>query len=124
MSEEPFTLDDIFGARADRPDHPDFWLLSEIILQLRASMQDHFDDPKIQYDTWRSAYDSIGDFNSIAYHAIQCGLQTGGYPENITGAQLAEIMSDPREKQAYIRAVQCYFDGFKMGAEFMRRKHE
>lgn len=99
-----------------RPEHPDFWALSEIILGLKADMQENQSDLVKQEQVWRSHYEAVGDFDSIAYCAIQAGLQLHDIE---TGADWVRL--EPH-RLSYIRSVQAFFDGFLMGAKFAVRK--
>lgn len=102
-----------------RPDHPDFWKLSGIILALKA---DREQERRGEIDMaeferrWRAHYDSVGDFDSIAYCAIQCGFDLHGIR---TGADWAQLTRDGRKHTAYVQSVQAFFDGFIMGAKFI-----
>ena len=106
-----------------RPDHPDFWTLSEIILALKA---DHQEMERGQIDMaeferrWRAHYAEVGDFDSIAYSAIQCGLAIFGIQ---TKGDWQRVMADRAKHQAYVGTVQAYFDGFIMGAHLERSRH-
>jgi len=112
-------INDIMAAPTGvkRPDHPDFWRLSEIILALKAEMAENEGNIEEQERLWRKHYNDIGDFDSIAYAAIQCGLEL----HNIkTGSDWMVLRVSGRQ-ESYIKSVQAYFDGFVMGAEFERR---
>lgn len=113
------TLQDLFGpgGHGKRPDHPDFWRLSEIILELKADMQEATSNAD-QERRWRAHYEEIGDFDSIAYHAIQAAMQIHNVE---TSTDWAMLMADRRKHEAYVGTIQAYFDGFIMGAEFERR---
>lgn len=112
-------IHDFFGnvGHEPRPDHPDFWRLSEIILELKGQMESA---PTLQEkgDRWQASYEKIGDFASIKYCAVQAALQIMGI-EN--GLQLAIVQRDKRKSSQLVGHIQAYFDGFLMGAEFMRR---
>lgn len=104
-----------------RPDHPDFWKLSEIILALKADreQQQRGEIDMAEFERrWRAQYESVGDFDSIAYHAIQCGL---ALHEISTDADWAQLSRDGRKMKAYAQSVQAFFDGFIMGAKFARK---
>ena len=101
-----------------RPNHPDFWRLSEIILALKADMVENEGNIKEQERLWRARYDGIGDFDSIAYCAVQCGLDLHSIK---TGRDWMLLRMSPGGQESYIKSVQAYFDGFVMGAEFERQ---
>lgn len=99
-----------------RPDHPDFWKLSEVILALKADKEEmeHGRIDMVEFERrWRAHYASVGDFDSIAYCAIQCGLDIFGVR---TGADWKRVMADISKHSAYVATVQAFFDGFIMGA--------
>lgn len=107
-----------------RPDHPDFWILSETILALKADTEE-FDSGRITQEEgerrWKAHYEKIGDFDSIAYCATQAALQINGI-EN--GQQWAMMMMMPGAHTKFVATVQAYFDGFVMGAALERKKRE
>jgi len=107
-----------------RPDHPDFWKLSEIILALKADTEE-FSNGKITQEEatrrWEAHYASVGDTDSIQYAAVQCGLQLAGIE---TGADWQAVMANPANHNAFVKTIQAYFDGFIMGALLERSRHE
>lgn len=113
-------LRDIMAAPTgvQRPEHPDFWALSEIILAMKADMEE-FTPPRVSLEEqerkWRSHYEALGDFDSIAYCAIQAGLEVHGIK---TGADWHALNRSEHGRLGYIQSVQTYFDGFLMGARF------
>jgi hypothetical protein len=106
-----------------RPEHPDFWRLSEIILALKADKEQH-DRGEIDMAEferrWRAHYESVGDFDSIAYSAMQCAFALHGIE---TGADWQRLVASGGQ-MAYVQSVQAYFDGFIMGAKLERSRHE
>jgi len=101
-----------------RPEHPDFWKLSEIILKLKAD-QTEATSINQAMTSWRAAYEALGDFDSIAYCAMQAGMAL----HNIeTGADWIRVMGDPASHESYVKSVQAYFDGFVMGAMLERSR--
>lgn len=99
-----------------RPDHPDFWKLSEIILALKADKEEHergqIDEAEFER-RWRAHYEGVGDFDSIAYSAMQAGFALHGV---VTEGDWRRVVDSPARHRAYIQSVQAYFDGFIMGA--------
>lgn len=121
---KPLTINDILTAPTGikRPDHPDFWKLSAIILGLKADKEEH-ERGRITMDEfehrWRANYDSIGDFDSIAYSAIQAAFAL----HNIeTSADWRLVQINPKRHMAFVQTVQAYFDGFIMGARLERSR--
>lgn len=108
----------------ERPDHPDFWKLSEIILALKADTQDlqrGVIDHAEAERRWRAHYEEVGDFDSIAYCATQAGLQL--HDVNTAGDWL-RVKQDPRLMASFVKSVQAYFDGFIMGAQLERSRKD
>lgn len=105
-----------------RPDHPDFWKLSEIILALKADhdQQERGEITMEEFEKrWRAHYESVGDFDSIAY----CAMQAAFAIHNIkTGEDWLYVSTTPSRHMAYVQTVQSYFDGFIMGAKLERSR--
>ena len=119
-------LNDIFTKPTGikRPDHPDFWKLSEIILALKADTQDAAAGRITAQESerrWRANYEAVGDFDSIAYCAVQAGLQIHSIE---TGADWLAVLAMPQRHGAFVQSVQAYFDGFIMGAKLERSRQE
>lgn len=114
------TIADILGTPDNRPEHPDMDLLSDIILALKAEMQEHQGDLATQERLWKAHYEALGDFDSIAYSALQAGIHLYGVN---TGADYFALLASPRG-ESFVKVVQAFFDGFVMGAEFVKRKDE
>lgn len=101
-----------------RPDTPDFWRLSEISMQLKGRLQSAPKDHASQERAWRSFYEDFVDFPTLQYHALQMAFSIHGI---VTGADLIAVRSNPGRAMAYIQTVQAFFDGFALGAEFVKR---
>jgi hypothetical protein len=107
-----------------RPDHPDFWKLSEIILALKADreQQERGEIDMAEFERrWRKHYETVGDFDSIAYSAIQCAFALHGIE---TGGDWNLLTANPAKHMAYVQSVQAFFDGFIMGALLERKNRE
>lgn len=123
---KPFTINDILMAPKGlkRPDHPDFWKLSEIILALKADKEEHergqIDMAEFEH-RWRAHYDSVGDFDSIAYSATQCALALHNV-ETVNDWNLLRLSTGRHE--SFAKSVQAFFDGFIMGARLERSRTE
>lgn len=70
--------DDVFGPRPHRPDHPDFWRLSEIILANDGRMDDT--PPSRKEEVWRETTSSVIDIESVTYMATQRAIRLLGPP--------------------------------------------
>ena len=107
-----------------RPDHSDFWKLSEIILALKADAEDAkrgLIDQSEWERRWREHYEGVGDFDSIAYCAIQAAFAIHNVE---TGRDWQAVMLDGRRHAAFIQTIQAYFDGFIMGALLERSRKD
>ena len=92
-------------------------LLSDIILALKADMQEAGSIEE-QQRRWKTHYEALGDFDSIAYSALQAGIHLYNIQ---TGTDYYAVLQGPHGEH-FIKAVQAFFDGFIMGAEFAKRK--
>lgn len=99
-----------------RPEHPDFWRISEVSLQLRTDIERLPFDEKEK--AWRARISSVGDFDSIAYHAIQVAMSIMSIR---TVADWATMRRDGRKQNQYLSTVQAFYDGFMMGALYEQR---
>lgn len=93
-------------------------LLSDIILALKADMQDNAGDIKAQEVAWKAHYEALGDFSSISYAALQAAMEIFSIR---TGADYQRVLQSA-DGTRFVGTVQAYFDGFVMGAEFAKRK--
>lgn len=101
-------INDFFGPNANRPDHPDFWRLSETILGYDAGIDMAVDKDKF----WEDAVDAVVDRNSVMYMAFQRAAR----------AYNCETVGDVVQHVGEItKATVLYIEGFLMGAEFQRK---
>lgn len=91
------SLKDLFSDFPDRPDHPDFWKLSEIVLQLDGrAMEDESD--------FASTLASMMDPKSLCYMARQRAMR------------LLE--------RGLVSLTSLYIDGFAAGYRYAERKNQ
>ena len=69
-------MDDIFGRRNHRPNHPDFWRISEIILANDGAIEQAPDKETV----WKERTSSVVDIDSVTYMATQRALLAFGPP--------------------------------------------
>lgn len=100
-----------------RPDHPDFWRITEIHMELKAALAEA-PNMEAQAAAWKASYEKIGDFDSIKYHALQAAIHIHKLE---TGLDFLMLRADPERSASFIAIVQAFFDGFIAGAEFERR---
>lgn len=83
----------------NRPDHPDFWRLSEVVLQLDGAIDEAEDKEAV----WERVVSDIVDIPSLEYMAEQRALRAVG-----SAAPVALIT----------KLTALYLDGFCAGAKF------
>jgi hypothetical protein len=89
-------------AQFNRPEHPDFWMLSEIVISQDAAV----DNKAI---TFEEVVNKVVDVHSLAYMAQQRAMRISG-------------PYAPVSEQSKIAAV--YMDAFLTGAAFQAKKNE
>jgi hypothetical protein len=101
-------MSEMFGHNAMRPDHPDFWRLSEILLGLDAGMEEA--TSKDAY--WEKSVEIHVDRPSMVYMAMQRALRALNVRSK---ADLATV----QQQVATLATMWC--EGFIVGAEFKER---
>jgi len=100
-------INDFFGPNANRPNHPDFWKLSETILKYDADIDIAIDKDKY----WEDAVDAAVDRQSVMYMAFQRAAR----------ACQAHTVQDVAIALPFItKAIVLYIEGFLMGVEFQK----
>ncbi len=74
-------MNEFFGRHPQRPDHPDFWKISEIILQLDGAIDAAVSDDEKER-IWKERTSAVVDIPSVTYMAIQRALRVLGRPSN------------------------------------------
>lgn len=103
-------LSDIFGEMPHRPDNPDFWRLSSIILRL-----DGLIDSQPDEDAKEEAYEGnlarwIDHQDALVYMAFQRAARAANAP----------TVADVRKQMGTItRMMALYAEAFQVGAEFV-----
>lgn len=105
------STDDIFGAFPGRPDHNDFWKLSDIILKLDGRMQEATEDEKEK--VWRENIARWVDEDSVNYMAMQRAMRALGFE---TAGELQANL------HLMVLAMTLYTEGFQVGAEFATKE--
>lgn len=101
-------MNEMFGERPNRPDHPDLWRLSEIALAIDAGMSEA-EDKDAQ---WSSVVEKIIDQKSLIYHAMQRASRLFDVE---TVADLA------RHRTEVLMYTVVWCEGFLTGAQFQDR---
>lgn len=111
-------VDDVFGRRKDRPDHPDFWRISEIILQLDGPASDPT-TPEAERDRlWNKRVADVGDKESIMYAAVQRAKLAFGVPG---GAAFGITGAGNLTPHQQATAASLWIEAFVFGAMFAQR---
>lgn len=101
-------LDDVFGSNPNRPNHPDMWRLSEILLRMDSGMDParHTEDElEAQF---QATIKKIGiDSSVVSYAAIQRALRVIGMPA---------LLADPTKARDAVQLSSAWLDGFVAGA--------
>lgn len=109
-------LNDVFGqgAPGGRPNHPDFWKLSEILLKLDSDLDPSNPDEEAKERQWLARIEEVGiDRPVLTYSAVQrayrvLGIQTA-----------AQVMAQHME---IARLASVWMEGFAAGT-FYEREH-
>lgn len=104
-------MDDVFGAMPNRPNHPDFWKLSEIILRLDGALEAA--PPNKKQEVFAALVAKRVDPDSLSYVALNRALRALGITskEDVAGSQ---------KLMAICSAM--YLDGFTAGCEFSAKE--
>ena len=97
-------LDDVFGDMPGRPDHPDFWKLSEVVLGNDGRMEDP--DPKALVNL----VEEVINMEVMVYVAQQRAMR----PLQESGAQAISA-------ETFSILVAIWMDGFMAGAKYAQR---
>lgn len=108
-------IDDIFGPNRMRPDHPDFWRLSEIILGNDARIQDA-PDVEAREAAWAQMVANAGDPESINYMFGQRALIALGGGTDADMSKLDIVLA--------ARMATLAIDSFLVGVAFARSQNE
>ena len=99
-------LSDFFGPLAiERPNHPDFWRLSNIILQYTGEVEANAENPEAQQLAWTDFVGRVGDVHSLTYMATQRVMRAFGRPT-------------PETVTICAAAATLWLEGFYAGARF------
>lgn len=101
-------LNDVFGDMPERPNHPDFWRLSSIVLKYDTRIQAAAtDDAKEK--VWHDNVVRWVDEGSLIYMASQRAMRALGLETRGDLANNVDLM---------VRCTTLYSEGFQFGAEF------
>lgn len=107
-------INDFFGsagAMPPRPEHPDFWRLSEVVLSNDAPMEEAGANVKDKEAAWEEQVRKYIDEHSLTYMAVQRAFRAFGIT---TRGQLIE------RAEEVARYAGVWMDAFCAGAAFER----
>lgn len=104
-------LNDVFGAMPDRPDHPDMWKLSGILLGMDAGLEPGV--PAVEKEAlWQKRIAEAGiNPEVVSYAATQRAFRS-------VGVQTRNDLLDPAKAIQVMRLASSWLDGFVAGARF------
>lgn len=113
--DERFTISDLFGENQARPDHPDFWQLSQAVLGLDAAMTDGLKQGQQVDEVIAQEASKVGDSHSITYMATQRAMRLHG----------VATLSDLRRNYDKVNAsALMYLEGMIMGATLAQGRND
>lgn len=104
-----FSFDDLFKTNLPRPEHPDFWKLSSIVLDLDASMTEGVQRGEQPDEVLARKMGEVGDSYSFAYMATQRAFRVHGVQT------VGDLMQNMPE---VIKTATIYMEAMIVGARF------
>lgn len=98
---------DVIPGPADRPDHPDFWRISQTLLAGDAPIEEA-SDPDAKERAWRERVASVVDQESVTYAAIHRAQFAFGPPSSHDDVVTSS------------KGASLFIDGFVTGAKFQQ----
>ena len=110
-----FTLADLFGPNPTRPTHPDFWKLSNAVLDLDGAMLEGLQQGRGVDDVIAEKAAQVGDSYAICYVAVQRSMH----------AHSVKTAGDLKGKfDEVARTAIIYMEGMIVGARLVEQKNE
>jgi hypothetical protein len=103
----------LFGANELRPNHPDFWRLSEIILKYDGRVQDAVRQGEKGEDVVSACIEEVVDGESLAYMALQRAFR-------IMGVSTTEDVQTNAAALSMLATM--YTEAFVMGSAYEQSK--
>jgi len=111
-------ISDIFGkgAPGGRPEHPDFWKLSDILLKFDSDLDPSNPDEAAKEAQWQARMKEVGiDLDSLSYAATQRAYR-------ICGIRTVVDLLDPEKVMEVARVASVWMEGVAAGVTFERSK--
>lgn len=110
---ENFSFPDLFGPSPARPEHPDFWKLSSVVLDLDGAMAERGKESIDDVIARKAA--EVGDSYAICYMAVQRAMRV----HNVT--TMGELL---QKGDAVVQTSVVYMEALIVGARFAAEKQE
>lgn len=104
-------INQFFGENPARPDHPDFWRLSDIILMLDGRMDEAQSDQE-KGRVYTEAVADVADMDSITYMGMQRAFHALGIHTK------ADLLA--RQSEVAILTT-IWMEGFQVGVRFEKK---
>lgn len=106
-------MDDVFGQNSNRPDHPDYWRLSEIILGMDGAIE-AAPDVETKDAVWHQRVRDVIDEESGVYASVNRSmLLVNSLPFDIPDAVRVQLTTS---------MAGLWMDAFVTGAQFVERE--
>lgn len=112
-------MDDVFGKRPGRVDHPDFWRISEILLRHDGALEKL--PAEEREAAWKGLVAEHVDLDSVMYVATQRTLRA---LDILTMADLRKLQRTKAGRRQATLMVTMFVDGFVTGAEFGEQRKD
>lgn len=114
------SMDDVFGRRPGRPNHPDFWRISEVLLANDGDMEAATSNDAKEA-AWKARTGAVVDVGSVTYAGMNrarmaFGVPGGGAAFGLTGGTVAGLTM---AQHAAVAAL--WVDAFVAGAQYQAR---
>lgn len=107
-------LNDLFGQMPNRPNHPDFWKLSQVLLKLDSGLDVTNPDEEAKERQHQKRLAEIGiDSECLAYAALQRSFRA-------LGINSTQDMLDPQKQLMATMLSSVWVDAFAAGVFFER----
>lgn len=87
-------IEDVFGKRSHRPDHPDFWRISEVLLANDGDMEAARTTDEKE-TAWAKRTGSVVDVPSVTYASIQRTILASAHPAHHPGQRTILAFGTP-----------------------------
>lgn len=109
-------LNEFFGKMPERPDHPDFWKLSNVCLKLDSGLDPTNPDEGAKERQYQARLDEIDiDGKSLAYVATQRAYR-------VLGIENHGDLLDPNKMMMVAMLASVWLDAFAHGVLFERKE--